>query len=384
MVPPVTDAKLLAQLNASGPVTDPALLAQLNGRRSTDKPASAKIDPAEGMSWGEGALVGAGAAVDRTMRGLSGLIRSGVEAIGGKFDEPRDTAGAEDAVLYQANKPRGATFGEIGADVAMSALPVAKLAKALAASRALKLTGSAAPVLADVAANTGYAAATNPENRGLAAALGAGGAAGAHSVLKLARGATPGPKAQHLIDSGIQPTFGQVVGETSGMIGRGVRSAEAALEHLPFVGGMITKNRAAQRDAFQNVTSTEARQLPLALDYSPREMIKASQRIGEPVPRIAQVAEDVMGSLPTEPHLRTSLGGAAALAGAGMYMPKVTIPAALGVTAYALPTTQRALTGQTVPQKAIRDFVLLHPELAHLSHEAIVQIMRSVSTQGAQ
>tara|TARA_R110000868_G_scaffold5782_1_gene33924 strand:+ start:6238 stop:7401 length:1164 start_codon:yes stop_codon:yes gene_type:complete len=369
--------------------TQAQLRAKLKGRFGTGAPTPEFDMEAErkkerqklndSMSWGEGALVGAGAATERAIRGVTKLLSP---VLPQEFSD-WTARGDEDAKLYKENRPRGAGAGEIGADIAMSAIPVAKLSKALAAAGALAHAGRAAPALGDVAANAGWAAATNPDERLKAAALGAGGAAGARSVLKLARGATPGQGAQHLIDSGIQPTFGQVVGE-GGMIGRAVRSAESSLEHLPFVGRSLTNNRATQREAFQDVMQPEAKMLPLALEYTPRDMIKASQRIGEPVPKLAQVAEDVMGSADLHSGVRASLGGGAALAAAGMYMPKVAIPAAIGVKLYSLPVVQRFLTGQTTPQKAVEGLILQYPELATYGKEALVQYLRSLSTQGAQ
>jgi hypothetical protein len=160
------------------------LQSQLAGRRAPAIPNKGP-DPSEGMRRGEKLLVGAGYAVDRTMRGASGLVRSAAEAMGAKFD-PDDKAQreAEDAALYKKYHPGGwATAGEVEADVAMSALPVLKggsvLGKALAARR-VPLAGAAG----DIAANAAYSAATAPEDRGSAAALGGAGAAGGRALAK--------------------------------------------------------------------------------------------------------------------------------------------------------------------------------------------------------
>ena len=368
--------------------TKEQLRAKLRGRFGTgtpvdkaaiDKDMQRMADPKAGMSWGEGALVSAGAATDRAIRGLTGLVQG---VLPREFAEG-NARGAEDAKLYQANKPEGATAGEIGADIALSAIPVAGVAGKLTPLLA-KALGRLAPAAADIGTNAAWAAGTNPENRGLSAALGGAGAGGGRVLTRTLQGAKPGVGAQHLIDSGIQPTFGQVVGETGGAVGRGVRGAESSLEHLPFVGKSLTNNRAASREAFQNVMQPEAKMLPLALDYSPKEMIKASQRIGEPVPKLAQIAEDVMGSEALHSGIRSSLGGGAALAAAGMYMPKVAIPAAIATKIYSLPVTQRFLTGQTTPQKAVEGLLLQHPELARFGREALEQTLRAMATQGAQ
>lgn len=383
MVSAVTDPKLLAQLNASGPVTDPELLAQLNGRRRTDPKPEETYDPKAGMNWAEKALVGAGAGFDRTLRGVTGLL----EPILPQEFADANARGAEDAKVYRQHHPGGAaTAGEIAGDVALSAIPVAGIS-AKVAPLLSKALGRFAPAAADITTNAAYGGATAPDGeRALAATLGGAGAAGAKVLTKALAGATPGVGAQHLLDSGIQPTFGQVVGETGGRVGRGIRNLEAAGEVLPLAGHMFSGNRERALQQFREAMLPEAKDLGIRhVDaFTPKEMIRSAHLQGEPVPKLAEIAERVMGSKSTEPTARQTLEGGAILGSLGMLAFKPTATALGAATGYALPVTQRALTGQTAIQKAVKDFALLHPEVAHLGEQAILQIMRASATQGAR
>ena len=95
-------------------------------------PTQAELDavnPATGMPWYEKALVGAGAATDRAVRGVGNLIADVGGRVTGDDMRPKGQPdqGAEDAALYQKYYPGGwATAGEIAADVGMSAIPVMK------------------------------------------------------------------------------------------------------------------------------------------------------------------------------------------------------------------------------------------------------------------
>lgn len=171
------------------------------------------VDPSEGMGPLDKALVGAGAAFDRAGRGISGLVRSVARATGLEGPIPVDPQGVEDAALYRKHHPGGwATAGEIGADVAMSAIPVAKGGQVL--TQTLGKLGRAAPMVGDVAANAAYSAATAPEDRGTAAAWGAGGATAGRVLARTLGGAiTPTKEAQALMDQGVRLTPGQAAGK---------------------------------------------------------------------------------------------------------------------------------------------------------------------------
>src|SRR5688500_11046518 len=91
---------------------------------SYQAPAVDTFSPADGMSRGEKLLVGAGAATDRAMRGLTGVAKAvaGVVAPGNVWSDSPD-AGAADAEVYKRNHPGGwATAGEVAGDIAMGAV----------------------------------------------------------------------------------------------------------------------------------------------------------------------------------------------------------------------------------------------------------------------
>lgn len=180
-------------------------------------------DPSDGMSWLEKMAVGAGAAFDRAARGVIGAIPLIPEADKAEYLQQ----GKEDAQLYQKYHPGGfATAGEIGADVAMSAVPVARLTKTLAAMAPL---GVFAPM---VAANAGYAAATSPENRDEAAMWGGAGAGVGHALSKtIGRLVQPiqptNPAIKEMVDAGVPLTPAQAGGRIA-------QTIEAGLVNLPF------------------------------------------------------------------------------------------------------------------------------------------------------
>jgi len=123
-------------------------------------PAELNVDPSAGMTTGEKFLVGAGAATDKAIRGIKGLFGAD------------DTQGAEDAALYQKYHPGGAaTMGEIGADIAMTAMPGLKIAQG---AQKLSMLPRA---LANIGGNAAMSAAIAPENRGTAALMGGAGTA---------------------------------------------------------------------------------------------------------------------------------------------------------------------------------------------------------------
>ena len=125
MANPVNDPALLAKLNG-GAVTDPALLARLNGGNDHEAKVAAQIeadrkamDPTAGMSGLDKFVVGAGAAADRAWEGVKGLI-PGVE----ESQQSKDSR-----AIYEQTKDKlgpAATAGEFAADLAMTAMPVAK------------------------------------------------------------------------------------------------------------------------------------------------------------------------------------------------------------------------------------------------------------------
>lgn len=229
-------------------------------------------EPEENRTAGEKFMVGAKSTFDRTALGIKGLLPQVVQDAGDAIDRALGSGGLTPETAVK--KPDGGwgTAGAIGADIALGAAPVARLAGAL--PRAMKVFGRAAPLAADVVANAGYAAATNPEDRGTSAAFGAGGAvAGRVLTRAMARLARPagelGAEAKTLVDAGIKPTFGQVMGG-------GVKRAEDAATNIPVIGGLITKRRQEAQTAFQQATRAAA--LPPG---ATREAVQSVDQLGK-------------------------------------------------------------------------------------------------------
>jgi hypothetical protein len=72
------------------------------------------------------------------------------------------------------------------------------------------------------------------------------------------RGTKPGPEAQALIDAGIQPTYGQVLGERGGVGGAMAQGLESGIESIPIVGNMLRNRKDEARKAFQAATREAA------------------------------------------------------------------------------------------------------------------------------
>jgi hypothetical protein len=216
----------------------------------SDAAQSYRLGGASGEpSLAEQAAGGAKHAWDRAAIGLKGI-----------FTEPS----ADDRALLDRGKAfvretgPASTVGQIGADVAMSAAPVARGARVL--TRALG-TMRGASVAGNVAANAGYAAVTAPEDRAEAAAFGALGATAgdlaARGAARIVRPITPGPQAQRLIDAGVMPTAGQALRE-KGPVGRALARVEESMESVPGSGSILRARREKALQAFQKATRAEA------------------------------------------------------------------------------------------------------------------------------
>ena len=194
-------------------------------------------DPQEGMSRTEKLLVGAGAATDRAARGIAGLFDVG-GVPGNKLKQYLEE-GKETADVYEKNHPGGwATTGEIGADLAMGLVPVAKGAQVANKVASKVLPKAVASVGASAAANSAYNAATAPEDRGIAAALGAGGAVLGRTLNRGASGVVkPTTVAQEMMDQGVRLTPGQAGG---GLPGAVARTYEDLYEGIPLLGRAVT------------------------------------------------------------------------------------------------------------------------------------------------
>ena len=184
--------------------------------------------------------------------------------------EQQLTQGAE----FVKNTGPASTIGSIGADIALSAIPVSVGGRAL--TQVLAKLGRFAPAVGDVAANAGYAAATSPENRGTAAMLGGGGAAVGRAVGRVFKPTTPSADAQRLIDAGVQPTYGQVMGSKGSYLGRAIARLEEAGQSLPLAGPQVGKLRENALEQFAQATRRDA--LPPG---APVEMAKSLDTLGD-------------------------------------------------------------------------------------------------------
>jgi hypothetical protein len=195
------------------------------------------VDPAEGMGPVDKMLVGAGSAMTRVGHALSSPFAS---------DETK-AARKADRDLYEKHHPGGwATAGEIGADVLMSAVPVTKTAQAGSVLARTLGARRAAPLVGDVAANAAYSAATAPEDRDAAAAMGAAGAAGGRLLARTlaARAPKVAEGVKELADRGVPMTPGQLYG-----LGL-VRSVEDKLTSTPIVGDLIARARKRSLESY--------------------------------------------------------------------------------------------------------------------------------------
>jgi hypothetical protein len=212
------------------------------------KPATAKpvvIDPTEGMSTFDKAAAGVGKAIVDTGRGLAGLVGMG---------DPEVVAESRrlDAPLMKTAAGFG---GNVGGNVLMALAPggILKGAGALAGAAGLGGTASAlgaagsaamAPTTLKGAAALGGALgvaqpALDWSERGVnaltGAAAGAGGQAAFNTLARIVRPNTS-PNALALLDEGITPTPGQLLGGAA-------KRAEEGLTSVPIVGDAIKKGQ---------------------------------------------------------------------------------------------------------------------------------------------
>lgn len=216
-------------------------------------PSYRNADPSPGVV--EQIRGGASHALDRAAMGLKGLFTDLT---------PEDRQLLSRGEAFVKGTGPASTVGQIGGDLVIGAAPVAKGAQFLTrALGAMRAPASVVAPVADIAANAAYAAATAPEDRGEAAAWGGGGAAAGRVLSKvLSLGTKPvgevSPDAQRLMDAGVRPTFGQVMGDKGGVVGRTLSRAEDSLTSVPVVGALLRKRRDAALKDFQRVTREAA------------------------------------------------------------------------------------------------------------------------------
>lgn len=248
------------------------------------RPAAAppeRIDPSEGMGRGEKLLVGAGAALARAGEGI-GRLYAATGLPGSDDFAPALEQAKANREAYQQNHPGGwATAGEVLGDVAMSAVPVGAAARvgAQVGTRVLpRAMAKFAPAAADIAANAAYGAATAPEERGQAAAFGAGGAALARGAQRVAGGVVKPwvtDDARALMRQGVQPTVGQSLGGWA-------NTMEQQATSIPLVGEAVrhARNRAIGEwnEALVGKVAQSAEGAPVGIvGELPR---KAAERVG--------------------------------------------------------------------------------------------------------
>lgn len=187
-------------------------------------------------------------------RAAAGVVAPLVEALGGDEWGANIRSRAREAQAAAGEAGGMGMAGQIAGDVAMAGVPLgavdkvmrgSRLVKALAASRSpvVAAAGAFAPAAADVAASALYGGATTPEDRGTAAAWGAGGAAGGR-VLGKALGGAARPAgglsedAQRMVNAGVPITPGMARGAGS-LTGR----TEEMLASNPLLGASIVPAR---------------------------------------------------------------------------------------------------------------------------------------------
>lgn len=228
-----------------------ARLAELEAKAAGGAmPVAPAQPPAEESSVFGDLLQGGKATLDRYALGLKGLLPESVQALGDRIDQSLGSGGLTTESAAQVPDSTAGKVGSIGTDIGLSLIPGnAALKAANVAKRGLQATRLAKIAVPtalgiDVAANAGVAAATNPEDRGSAAMMGAAGSlagAGAGRVLGGVMRESVSPQAQKLIDADMYLTPGQALsGPQAGTIARLLRGTEDKISSIPFVGDVIS------------------------------------------------------------------------------------------------------------------------------------------------
>lgn len=206
--------------------------------------------------------LGAKASFDRTALGVKGLLPQGVQDAGDWIDKQLGSGGLTKQNAFVQPASWSGLGGAVGADLAMSAVPISRGAQIVSAAlRRIPLLGAIAPALGDVAANAGYAAATNPEDRRSAAEWGGGGAAVARALPLALRGfrGAPGSQAAKLQNEGIAPSVGRILNERPGTwYGEIVARGEDLLKNVPVAGHFMNQTKARALDDWRQAGRTAA------------------------------------------------------------------------------------------------------------------------------
>lgn len=214
-----------------------------------------QYDPAAGMNMLERGLVGAGAAADRALSGLKGLIPGMEESQQSKDDRAIYNK-------YRDNLGTAGKVGEVAADVAMTAMPVTKGMQAIGAAgkylpRAMQFMSRGVPAAA--MAGGAVSAAVDPDNRAGAALGGALGGAGGElagrALTKTLGGLVSNrvtPEARTLMDQGVHVPLWK------GTESKILRDVAERAKVLPVVGNMMRGQERAAFDDFNRVMAGRA------------------------------------------------------------------------------------------------------------------------------
>jgi len=231
--------------------------AQVSGSQPEVAPEQAQ---SEKPSFLSDVLQGAKGALDRTALGIKGLLPQSVQDFGDRVDKAVGSGGLTPETATKIPGTAGGMTGSIGTDVGLSLIPGTaalkggNVLKAALAAKGLRGLGTAAAVGTDIAGNAGAAAAMAPEDRGNAAAWGAGGAAGGRVLARTLGGPlreSVSPQAQKLIDAGVSITPGQAVsGPQAGVVARTMRGLEDKLTSIPFIGDVLSNAQQSSVKSF--------------------------------------------------------------------------------------------------------------------------------------
>jgi hypothetical protein len=189
------------------------------------------------------------ASVDRTALGVKGLLPQSVQDWGDRADAFLGNGPLNKQTAVKAPNSVAGTVGDVGGEVLQMLAPGTALMKGANAVQKVvagtKLAKAALPLALgiDVGGNAAVSAAMAPENRGDAAAWGAGGTAVGKLAGRVFGGAlrkSVSPQAQTLMNAGIYLTPGQALaGEQAGGIAKRLRATESAVSSIPILGDVI-------------------------------------------------------------------------------------------------------------------------------------------------
>lgn len=244
------------------------------------------------------------------MSGLGGMGRAGLKGLGWLLGKAGDQQGAQtmNDTVQQAEEaqaardrefalkaqeaganPNSTDWYQIGGKMIPGFLIPGGSARTVAGAALQGAAGGAVMGAADTAPGESYL-----ENAGKGAAFGGAGGAAVSALGKIIGGARISPDAQRLIDQGVVPTPGQMLGHTANRV-------EEKLEALPIVGdaimgarrGAVTDmNRAAYRQALEPLGQSFA-------DNAPRTV--GREAIGQVRKTISDQYDNLF------PHLTVSL-----------------------------------------------------------------------------